>query len=429
LISLDVFRGMTIAGMILVNNAGNWNAVWWPLDHSAWHGWTPTDLIFPFFLFIVGVSMVLSFEARRKATLNPTLADSARVGHPMNPATVGQPMNPAKVGHPGATRGELLRHTIRRSAIIFAIGFALAFWSKSFNPHTVRIYGVLERIAVVYLVASAMVLYCGRKTRAIIAAALLAGYWLLMTRVPGFDLTMDGNLAGFVDRKLLYEHLWIAHRFDPEGILSTIPAVVTTLIGVFTGQWLRKASGDRLQASGKAELGSGQKTPHLIPPNPGGIRVGHPPGHARTDMTRKVQGMVIAGAVMMLAGEVWGRWFPINKNLWTSSYVLFTGGFALALLALCYWMIEVRGWKRWGAPFVWYGSNAITVYALSSALGVFSVKYHVQPGMTYKAWVYGKWFAPFAKPLIASAMYASAYVLAFLVLAWVMYRKKIFVKI
>jgi predicted acyltransferase len=378
LISLDVFRGMTIAGMILVNNAGNWTAVWWPLDHSAWHGWTPTDLIFPFFLFIVGVSMVLSFEARRNRVVNPTLANPARVGHPMNPASGG---------HSGAMRGELLGHTIRRSAIIFAIGLALAFWSKSFNPNTVRIYGVLQRIAVVYLVSSAMVLYCGRKTRAIIAAALLAGYWLLMTRVPGFDLTMDGNLAGFVDRKLLYEHLWIAHRFDPEGILSTIPAVVTTLIGVFTGEWLKKESGIRSQ------------------------------------------GMVIAGAAMMVAGEVWGRWFPINKNLWTSSYVLFTGGFALALLALCYWMIEVRGWKRWGAPFVWYGSNAITVYALSSALGVFSVKYHVQPGMTYKAWAYGNCFAPYAKPMIASAMYASAYVLTFLVLAWVMYRKKIFVKI
>jgi predicted acyltransferase len=146
-------------------------------------------------------------------------------------------------------------------------------------------------------------------------------------------------------------------------------------------------------------------------------------------MILKVQGMVIAGAVMMVAGGLWGRWFPINKNMWTSSYVLFTGGFALALLALCYWTIEIRGWKRWAEPFVWYGSNAITVYALSSALGVFSVKYHATPGVTFKAWLYGTWFAPFAAPMIASVAYASAYVLAFWVLAWVMYRKKIFVKI
>ena len=356
LLSLDVFRGMTIAGMILVNNAGNWKAVYWPLDHAKWHGWTPTDLIFPFFLFIVGVSMVLSFASRRRR---------------------------------GASSAELLRHAIKRSIIIFTIGFALAFWAKSFNLHTVRFYGVLARIALVYLVSSVIVLYCRRRARAGIAAALLIGYWLLMTRMPGFDLTMDGNLAGFVDRKLLYEHLWIAHRFDPEGLLSTVPAIVTTLLGVFTGDWL---------GSEKSQL-------------------------------KAAQGMVVAGAVLMVAGELWARWFPINKNLWTSSYVLFTGGFALALLALCYWMIEIRGWRAWGAPFVWYGSNAITVFAASTALGVFSVKYHVGPGITYKAWVYGNLFAPFARPEIASVMYASAYVLTFLVLAWIMYRNKIFVKI
>jgi predicted acyltransferase len=364
LVSLDVFRGMTIAGMILVNNAGNWNSVYWPLDHAKWHGWTPTDLIFPFFLFIVGVSMVLSFEARRRR---------------------------------GATSEDLLWHVVKRSAIIFAIGFALALWGSSFNLHTVRIYGVLPRIAAVYLVASAIVLYCGRRARAGIAAGLLLGYWLLMTRAPGFDLTMDGNLAGFVDRKLLYEHLWVAHRFDPEGLLSTFPAIVSTLIGVFTGEWLKQESGVRSQASG---------------------------GHVG-----KVQGMVVAGAVLMVAGEVWGQWFPINKNLWTSSYVLFTGGFALAALALCYWMAEMRGWRSWGVPFVWYGSNAITVYAASAALAVFSVTHYVRPGVTYKAWVYGTMFAPLASAENASVMYASAYVLTFLVLAWVMYRNKIFVKI
>jgi predicted acyltransferase len=375
LVSLDVFRGMTIAGMILVNNAGNWNAVYWPLDHAKWHGWTPTDLIFPFFLFIVGVSMVLSFEARRRR---------------------------------GATSGELLRHVVKRSAIIFAIGFALAFWGRSFNLHTVRIYGVLPRIAAVYLVASAIVLYCGRRARAGIAAGLLLGYWLLMTRVPGFDLTMDGNLAGFVDRKLMYEHLWIAHRFDPEGLLSTLPAIVTTLLGVFTGEWLSQSPAASRQAPGEAAVASRQA-----------------PG----EQLNKVQGMVVAGAVLMVAGEVWGQWFPINKNMWTSSYVLFTGGCALAVLALCYWMVEMRGWRSWGAPFVWYGSNAITVYAASGALAVFSIKHHVRPGVTYKAWVYGTMFAPLASAGNASVMYASAYVLTFLVLAWVMYRNKIFVKI
>ena len=397
LVSLDVFRGMTIAGMILVNNAGNWDAVYWPLDHAKWHGWTPTDLIFPFFLFIVGVSMVLSFEARRRR---------------------------------GSTSEELLWHVVKRSAIIFAIGLALALWG-SIGPstslraslHTVRIYGVLPRIAAVYLAASAIVLYCGRRARAGIAAGLLLGYWLLMTRMPGFDLTMDGNLAGFVDRKLMYEHLWIAHRFDPEGLLSSFPAIVTTLIGVFTGEWLNQAPGVRLQASG-----GNQENPHPIAPLR--LRSGQaPPGAIRVGQPGVVQGMVVAGAVLMVAGEVWGQWFPINKNLWTSSYVLFTGGFALAALALCYWMVEVRGWRNWGAPFVWYGSNAITVYAASMALAVFSVKHYVRPGVTYKAWVYGTVFAPLASAENASAMYASAYVITFLVLAWVMYRNKIFIKI
>lgn len=149
----------------------------------------------------------------------------------------------------------------------------------------------------------------------------------------------------------------------------------------------------------------------------------------RVGQHRTVQGMLVAGALLMGAGELWGRWFPINKNLWTSSYVLFTGGFALGLLALCYWMVEERGWRRWGAPFVWYGSNAITLYAGSSALAIFTITYHVHAGLTLKTWVYEHGFAPLASPVNASAMYASAYVLTFLVLAWIMYRNKIFIKI
>ena len=363
LLSLDAFRGMTIAGMILVNNAGNWDAVWWPLDHAKWNGWTPTDLIFPFFLFIVGVSMVLSFEARRRR---------------------------------GATRASLMRHVVKRSIIIYAIGFALALWAKHWNVHTVRFYGVLARIAVVYLLSSAIVLYCGRKTRAVLGVTALVGYWLLMTRIPGFDLSIDGNLAGYIDRKLLYEHLWIKHRFDPEGLLSTIPAVVTTLIGVFAGEWLKRSSAD------------GRQT-------------------ARSIST--VQGLLIAGGVMMAAGAAWHVWFPINKNLWTSSYVLFTGGFAMALLAVCYWAIEMRRWKMLARPFVWYGSNAIVLFAGSTALGIFSTIYRVSSGMTYKGWVYGSLFAPAASPMVASAMYGMAYVILFGIVAWAMYRAKIFVKI
>ena len=363
LISLDIFRGATIAGMILVNNPGSWNAIYWPLEHAEWHGWTPTDLIFPFFLFIVGVSMVLSFGSRREK---------------------------------GATRGRLLLHAVQRSAIIFAIGFMLAFWPK-FDVHTVRIPGVLQRIAVVYLIAAVLALYTGRKMRIAVGAGLLVAYWLLMTRVnAGFgagNLSPDGNLAAVIDRRIMYEHLWVKHRWDPEGLLSTLPAIVTCILGVFTGEWLRKP----------------------------------------VSAERKAQGMVVAGAVLMALGAAWNVWFPINKNLWTSSYVLYTGGMAMALLALCYWAVEIRGWRKWGAPFVWYGSNAITVYALSSALGKYSVIKRVPMDgkqVLLKTWVYHRVFEALPlRPVDQSLAFASCYVLTFLVLAWIMYRKKIFIKV
>ncbi len=395
LISLDIFRGLTIAGMILVNNPGDWGHVYWPLEHAEWNGWTPTDLIFPFFLFIVGISMHLSFESRR-----------------------------AK----GASRGALMKHAARRAVIIYGIGLFLAAFPK-FDIHTVRFAGVLSRIAVVYLVASGIVLYTGKKAWAGITAGLLVGYWLLMTRVPGFDLTMDGNLAAWLDKKVMYEHLWVAHRFDPEGILSTLPAIATCLLGVFGGVWLK---------------------------NP------HHGGHRGTQ--RKAVGMFVAGIVGLVAGKLWGLVFPINKNLWTSSYVLFTAGFALVIFAILYYAVErktaaAEGGCRaaissnagsspgdgagahqsqkmtvpwWGRPFVWYGSNAIVAYAASSFVGKASVVFHTtwnNERVTWKTMLYERFFAPHASPYHASLLWALAYVLTFLVLVWIMYRKAIFIKI
>jgi predicted acyltransferase len=361
LISLDIFRGMTIAAMILVNNPGNWSAVYWPLLHAEWNGWTPTDLIFPFFLFIVGISMHLSFDSRRNK---------------------------------GASRGELMKHAVRRAVIIYVIGFLMSAYPK-FDMHTVRFAGVLARIAVVYLIASAIVLYTGKRAWAGITAGLLIGYWLLMTRVPGFDLTPDGNLAAWVDKKVMYEHLWVKHRWDPEGLLSTLPAIATCLLGVFTGMWLKGGARDK--------------------------------GHGT-----RARGMLVAGIVGLGAGELWSLIFPINKNLWTSSYVVFTAGFALLLLAAIYWIVEVRGWKQWGAPFLWYGSNAIVVYAASSFVGECSISFKTtwngEP-VTWKTMLYERFFAPLASPIHASLLWALAYVLTFLVLAWIMYRKAIFVKI
>ena len=366
LISLDIFRGLTIAGMILVNNPGNWSAVYWPLEHAEWNGWTPTDLIFPFFLFIVGISIHLSFENRRSR---------------------------------GASRGKLMAHVVRRAVIIYAIGFFLAAFPK-FDMHTVRIMGVLARIAVVYLVSAGLVLYTGKKTWAWVTGVLLVGYWLLMTRTPGFDLTPDGNLAAWIDRHVMYEHLWVAHQWDPEGLLSTLPAIGTTLLGVFAGVWLKS--------------------------------------HRST--SDKAKGMLAAGIVGLIVGELWGLVFPINKNLWTSSYVVFMAGFALVLLAGIYWVVEkaprVEGRDKpvpwWGAPWVWYGSNAIVVYAASSLSGKASISFFTKwrgEQAMWKTMLYERFFAPLGSAYHASLLWAFAYVLAFLVLAWVLYRNKIFIKI
>lgn len=360
LTSLDVFRGMTIAGMILVNNSGDGAHTYWPLEHARWNGWTPTDLVFPFFLFIVGVSMVFSFASRM-----------AR----------------------GQSRERLLMHVLKRSAIIFALGIFLYAYPK-FDWHTARIPGVLQRIAVVYLFASALFLYTGRVTRAVVTAALLIGYWLLLTRVPvpGIGagvLTMDGNLVGYVDRRLIYNHLWIAHRFDPEGILSTIPSIATCLLGVFAGEWMRSAR----------------------------------------SAVQKLTGIFGISAIGLIAGEIWNQWFPINKMIWTSSYVLFTAGFALFVFGLCHWVVDIRGWKRWSLPFLIFGVNPLGIYFLASWAESAIHVHHIH-GTSIKNIVFSHVFAnTISDPYLASLAYSLFFVLVFFVVAWVMYRKQIFIRV
>jgi predicted acyltransferase len=360
LTSLDVFRGMTIAAMILVNNPGDGRHTYWPLEHAAWNGWTPTDLIFPFFLFIVGVSMVFSFAARRAC---------------------------------GQNRRDLLLHALKRSAIIFMLGIFLYAYPK-FDWHTARIPGVLQRIAVVYLLTSVLVLFTGRVVRIIVTAALLIGYWLLMkyVPVPGYGpgvLTMDGNLAGYIDRSLIYNHLWIAHRFDPEGILSTIPSIATCLLGVFAGEWMR----------------------------------------SENTSSRKLGGLLIGGIAGLLAGELWNIWFPINKMIWTSSYVLFTAGFALLVFAACYWTIDIRGWKPWGIPFLILGVNPLAIYFLASFAETALYVHHIGKE-SIKAVLFGKLYAStFSDPYVASLAWSISFVLVFFFVAWLMYRRRIFIRI
>jgi predicted acyltransferase len=359
LTSLDVFRGLTIAAMILVNNSGDGQHTYWPLEHAKWNGWTPTDLIFPFFLFIVGVSMVFSFSSR-----------TAR----------------------GQTRKHLLLHVLKRSAIIFALGLFLYAYPK-FDVHTARIPGVLQRIAVVYLIASAIFLYTGRFARGVITAALLLVYWLLLMRVPvpGIGagvLTMDGNLVGYIDRSLIYNHLWIAHRFDPEGILSTIPSIATCLIGIFAGEWMRSA---------------------------------------RTHV-QKLAGLFAGAAVGLIAGEIWNQWFPINKMIWTSSYVLFTAGFAAFIFGLCYWTVDVRGWKRWSVPFIIFGVNPLGIYFLASWAETALYRHHIH-GESIKNILYQNSFANISDPYLGSLAWSVSFVLVFFLIAWAMYRKQIFIRV
>jgi predicted acyltransferase len=378
--SLDVFRGLTIAGMIVVNDPGTWSAMYWPLAHAdelmsehpvdwysgkAWvdaNGWTPTDLIFPFFLFIVGVSMVLSFAARQER---------------------------------GASRRDLLKHAAQRSALILLIGWFIHL-QPHFNFARMRIPGVLPRIAVVYLCASVITLATARRGRIAWIVGLLAGYFALLrfVPVPGCDpagwMTQPCSLAGWLDRAIMPGHLY-RPDFDPEGLLSTFPAIATTLLGTLVGQFLRDA-----------------KTPGL-----------------------RIRGLALAGAAGCAAGYAWHPFFPIYKPLWTSSYVLFTAGAACLLLALCSWLIDVRGWRAWGKPFLWLGSNAILVYALSTFAAKEGFVFKVSEGakeIGVQAWIYRHWFAPLAQPKNASLIFALCYLAVWTALAWWLYRKKIFVK-
>jgi predicted acyltransferase len=362
LLSVDALRGLTVAAMVLVNNPGTWSAVYAPLQHAGWHGWTPTDMVFPFFLFVVGVSIPLA--------LGPALDRGA---------------------------GGLPVRVLRRAAVIFALGLLLH--ALPFFPLAeLRIPGVLQRIAVCYLLAALLVLATGGargwRAQAVTAGVLLVGYWLVMTRVaaPGQvagDLSPEGTLSGDVDRLVLgTRHIWQATRvYDPEGILSTLPATATTLLGVLAGHWLRAGpSSDR-------------------------------------PVARIVGGLAVGGLVAAALGWLWGLSFPVNKPLWTSSYALLMAGLAALLLAVCHWAIEVRGRRGWAVPFAILGVHALTLFFLSSLMAklLFIVRVGAG-GPRLQAWLFAHLFAPWASPLNASLAYALAYVLLWWALMWVLDR-------
>ncbi|MBI1761002.1 MAG: DUF5009 domain-containing protein [Acidobacteria bacterium] len=370
MLSLDVFRGLTIAAMVLVNNGGDGHHTYWPLEHAPWDGWTPTDLIFPFFVFIVGVAIPLAFERRVEA-----------------------------VSLQGSSQRDLYIKIIRRSLLIFFISLILLhgfpYTLEKFRH--IRIPGVLQRIAICYLFASLIYLKVRWRGQALIAAALLLGYWLVMKTIPapGFvpgDLTMAGSLASWVDRTLLAGHIY-RPLYDPEGILSTIPAIATCLSGVLAGTWLQQ----------------------------------------KREPLDKAAGLFGFGALCVVIGWCWNLAFPINKALWTSSYVMFTTGLALSLLALCYWSIDIKGIKGWTKPFVVFGVNALALYVFSGLLArIFSViptiKLDGTPG-DLKTWLYEHVFLSWLAPVNASLGYALAYVLLWLGLMTILYQRRIFIKV
>jgi predicted acyltransferase len=396
LLSLDIFRGMTVAGMLLVNNPGTWSAIYPPLGHAAWHGWTPTDLIFPFFLFIVGITTHLSLTSRRAA---------------------------------GADEGMLQRQVLRRGALIFLVGLLLSgfpfftWGTVPGNPdpgfldrvaHRLevwRIMGVLQRIGLAYMFSALLTLRLSLRGQVMAVVVLLFGYWALMTLVPvpGHDgaigaLLLDKpstTLAAYVDRMLLDwtrfglgNHIWSGGKtWDPEGILSTIPAVGTAMLGTITARWISR-------------------------PMP---------------LTEKLSGLFAAGALGIVAGQMWHWSFPINKGIWTSSYVIFTAGVACVTLATIMWAVDHLGIRRGTKFFVVYGSNALVAFVGSGLMArmIYSILKADVGGkeVSLQNAIYQVAYASWLSPRNASLLFAVSFVMVWYAILWLLWKRRIFVKL
>jgi predicted acyltransferase len=395
LLSLDVFRGMTVAGMLLVNNPGTWSAIYDPLEHAAWHGWTPTDLIFPFFLFIVGITTYLSLGARR-----------------------------ARGDDDRAIRAQI----IRRGALILLFGLLISgfpyfTWGEvagvadpSFGQRIVdrllhwRIPGVLQRIGLAYTVAALLTLRTTLRQQIVILAALLLGYWIVMTAlpVPGEGtigaLLLDQpsrTMAAWMDRSVLDwsarglgNHLWGATvRWDPEGVLSTIPAVGSVMLGNLAGRWIAE----------------------------------------RRPLTERLAGLAASGAIAMMLGLMWHWVFPINKSIWTSSYVLFTGGVAALALATVMWIVDFNRVRRFTTPFVVYGVNPIVAFVGSAVMArciysIFKVTYAGER-ISLQQGIYRTLFASWLSPENASLAFALAFVAFWYGVLLLLHRRGIVLKV
>ncbi len=395
LLSLDVFRGLTIAGMLLVNDPGSWGSIYPPLEHAAWNGWTPTDLVFPFFLFIVGITTHLSLTARQ-----------AR----------------------GDDDGTIRRQIIRRGLLIFLFGFLMNgfpffTWGDVAgiaHPTMIqrivdrlyhwRIMGVLQRIGLAYICAALLSQGKSLKRQVVTIVVLLYGYWFAMTLLPVPDSGAMGQLvlgdgprtmAAWWDRLLLDwsrfglgNHTWVnSVTWDPEGLFSTIPAIGTTMLGNLAGQWI------------------GTRRPLL----------------------ERLSGLFAAGALGMMAGLMWNWSFPINKSIWTSSYVVFTAGMAAVAIATIMWIVDVQQIKRWTKPLVIYGMNPMVAFVGSGVMArciysIFTVNYHGKSTALQTA-MYESMFHSWLDPVNASLAFAIAFVLFWFAILYFLYKKRIFFKV
>jgi predicted acyltransferase len=364
LVSLDAFRGAVMAFMILVNTPGDGRHVYWPLEHAEWHGWTPTDVVFPSFVWIVGLAM--------------TLALGRRLAH-------------------GDSRAHLFGKAARRAAILFVMGVAVYVY-PNFDLSTQRILGVLQRIAICYLVTSAIFLTTKLRGQIVWIVSLMAVYWLLMAfaPVPGYGagrLDVEGNFAHYVDRIVLGSHNYIwTKTWDPEGIVSTLPAIATCLLGLIAG--------------------------HIV-------------GSQRS-LGERAMRLLGIGAVLLAAGLICNIWLPINKKLWTDSFTLFMAGLDFVMFAGFLWLVDGLGWRRVVKPLVIMGSNAIAIYLASEFLdeGLGWIHWTGAAGkISLRAWIYRHMFAGLGGPYNASLIYAIAYVLVLYLAAWGLYRRGWFLRV
>lgn len=364
LLSLDAFRGLTIAGMILVNNPGSWSHVYPPLLHASWHGCTPTDLVFPFFLFIAGVSLSYSYSS-----FNYQFS------------------------------GQAVKKLLRRVALIFIIGLLLnAFPFYNMDIFTLRILGVLQRIALAFGLAGFLILLLNRWQLIVSAVIILLGYWFVLWYFGGdAPYELDTNVVRKIDLAIISEaHMYkgFGIPFEPEGLLSTLTSAVTVIYGFLIGITLRR----------KTE-----------------------------QVWQNLLYIAVSGVIMILTGLIWDAFFPINKPIWTSSYVLYTGGIASILLMFFYWMIDVVKWKKWAQFFVVYGVNPLFGFTLSVIWVkiLFNIRFENPSGEMINgySWLYSTVFAPVFGNLNGSLMFALFHIIFFWLILLILYKRKIFIKI